>query len=198
MRIIAGQSRGRNLKAPRGLKTRPATSRARESIFSRLVARIDFEGLHVLDLFAGSGSLGIEALSRGAAHATFIDSSRAATNVIRENVANLGFTNRARIISNDLRRALPELATAKKEFGLVFVDPPYANDISNDVIKMLAELELVSLGGWVVIRQFKRAPVPPTAPIGFEQYKVAIIGDHRIAFYRRPDGVEETIGWSND
>ena len=185
MRIIAGNARGRRLKAPRGLKTRPATARARESIFSRLNVRLDFEGLAVLDIFAGSGSLGIEALSRGAAHATFVDSSKAATLVIRENLEALGLSNRARIITTDLDRALPELAIAKKNFGLVFVDAPYASDISNDVLAMLAELNLVAPEGWIVIRQFKRAPEAPTAPDGFEQFTVSIIGDHRIAYYRR-------------
>ena len=195
VRIIAGHARGRKLKAPRGLTTRPATARMRESIFSRLLVRLDFQGLAVLDIFAGSGSLGIEALSRGAAHATFIDSSKAATAVIRENLETLELADRARIITSDLRRALPELSREKKSFGLVFVDAPYGDDISNQVMQMLAELVLVADDGWVVIRQFKRAPEPPLAPAGFEQFKVAIIGDHRIAYYRRPRvGAEITSG----
>ena len=192
MKIIAGHARGRKLKAPRGLTTRPATARMRESIFSRLLVRLDFEGLAVLDIFAGSGSLGIEALSRGAAHATFIDSSKAATSVIRENLATLGFGERARIIAYDLHRALPELAREGKTFGLVFIDAPFASDSSNEVMRMLAELNLVTSGGWVVIRQFKRAPEPPPPPMGFEQFKVAVIGDHRIAYYRRPHAGAET------
>ena len=195
VRIIAGHARGRKLKAPRGLTTRPATARMRESIFSRLLVRLDFQGLAVLDIFAGSGSLGIEALSRGAAHATFIDSSKAATAVIRENLETLELADRARIITSDLRRALPELSREKKSFGLVFVDAPFGDDISNQVMQMLAELVLVADDGWVVIRQFKRAPEPPLAPAGFEQFKVAIIGDHRIAYYRRPRvGAEITSG----
>jgi 16S rRNA (guanine966-N2)-methyltransferase len=185
MKIIAGNARGRRLKAPRGLKTRPATARARESIFSRLNVRLDFDGLTVLDIFAGSGSLGIEALSRGAAHATFVDSSKAATQTIRENLEALGLSDRARIISSDLHRALPELSHAKKNFGLVFIDAPYANDISNGVLAMLASLNLIASEGWIVIRQFKRAPEAPPAPDGFEQFTVSIIGDHRIAYYRR-------------
>ena len=186
VRIIAGHARGRKLKAPRGLTTRPATARMRESIFSRLLVRLDFQGLSVLDIFAGSGSLGIEALSRGAAHATFIDSSKAATAVIRENLETLGLAARARVITNDLRRALPQLSQEKASFGLVFIDAPYADDISNQVIQMLADLNLVAADGWVVIRQFKRAPEPPLAPPGFEQFKVTTIGDHRIAYYQRP------------
>ncbi len=158
----------------------------RESIFSRLLVRLDFRDLAVLDIFAGSGSLGIEALSRGAAHTTFIDSSKAATAVIRENLAALGLADRGRILSLDLRRALPQLSQEGKSFGLAFIDAPFGDDISNQVMAMLAALHLVADGGWVVIRQFKRAPEPPSAPAEFEQVKVAILGDHRIAYYRRP------------
>jgi 16S rRNA (guanine966-N2)-methyltransferase len=163
----------------------------RESIFSRLLVRLDFQGLSVLDIFAGSGSLGIEALSRGAAHTTFIDSSKAATSVIRENLKSLGLADRAHVITNDLRRALPQLSQGKKCFGLVFVDAPFGHDTSNQVMQTLADLNLVADEGWVVIRQFKRAPEPPLAPTGFEHFKLAIIGDHRIAYYRRPSGDAE-------
>jgi len=195
VKIIAGHARGRKLKSPAGLTTRPATARIRESIFSRLLARLDFRDLAVLDIFAGSGSLGIEALSRGAAHATFIDSSKAAASVIRANLETLGLADRARIIAIDLRRALPELAREGKSFGLAFVDAPFADDSSNQVMQTLAELGLVAEGGWVVIRQFKRAPEPPAAPAGFEQFKIATTGDHRIAYYRRPlAGVETASG----
>ncbi len=174
------------------MTTRPATARIRESIFSRLLVRLDFGDLAVLDIFAGSGSLGIEALSRGAAHATFIDSSKAAAAAIRGNLQTLGLGDRARIIALDLHRALPELAREGKSFGLTFIDAPYADDISNQVMRMLAELALVAPGGWVVIRQFKRAPEPPAAPAGFEQFKIATMGDHRIAYYRRPLAGAET------
>ena len=177
------------------MTTRPATARIRESIFSRLLARLDFQGLSVLDIFAGSGSLGIEALSRGAAHATFIDSSKPATAVIRENLATLGLADRARIIANDLRRALPQLSQEGNPFGLVFIDAPFADDTSNQVMQMLEDLNLVAADGWVVIRQYKRAAEPPAAPADFEQFKVAIIGDHRIAYYRRSlAGAESASG----
>src|SRR5271167_3324211 len=97
MKVIAGQAHGQRLKAPRGMTTRPTSARVRESIFSRLAARLDLGGLAVLDLFAGSGALGIEALSRGASSAVFVDSSRAAAAAIRINLEGLGFASRGRL-----------------------------------------------------------------------------------------------------
>jgi 16S rRNA (guanine966-N2)-methyltransferase len=187
MRVIAGQAHGRRIKAPRGLNTRPTSARARESIFSRLSVRIDFDSIRVLDIFAGSGSLGIESLSRGAGHVTFVDSSRDAAGAIRSNLAAFGFADRARIMMIDVFRALDELGASHEEFNLVFVDAPYRNDVSADVLARLARLGLVSCGGWVIIEQSKRAPAAPAAPEGIEQVMVPIIGDHRIAFYRRPE-----------
>src|SRR5579862_7036971 len=125
MRIIAGHAHGRRLKAPRGLLTRPTSARARESIFSRLAVRMDFDGTRVLDIFAGSGSLGIESLSRGAAHVTFVDSSRDAAAAIRANLARLELSDRARIVVSEVRRALADLRGMPDVFDLVFVDAPF-------------------------------------------------------------------------
>ena len=129
-----------------------------------LIEYLDPQGLRVLEIGPGGGILTSELIAAG-----------------------------ARVIGWELdpgwaihlHRALPELSLAKKTFGLVFVDAPYANDISNGVIAMLASLNLVAPEGWIVIRQFKRAPEAPPAPDGFEQFTVSIIGDHRIAYYRR-------------
>lgn len=186
MRIIAGYAHGRRLKAPRGLRTRPTSARARESIFSRLAVRMDFAGVRVLDIFAGSGSLGIESLSRGASHATFVDSSREAAAAIRANLAQLEFSSRGRVIASDVHRALAELGRAHESFDLVFVDAPFKHDISPQVLALLAELRLVAPDGWIVVEQSKRAPAAPPAPEAHERAFVATIGDHRIAFYRRP------------
>ena len=187
MRVIAGHAHGRRLKAPHGLTTRPTSARARESIFSRLTVRLDFEGVRVLDIFAGSGSLGIESLSRGAASVTFVDSSREAANVMRSNLATLGLSDRARILVIDVKRALHELSASREQFDLAFVDAPYKNDVSANVLDALAELNLLAPGAFVVVEQSRRAPGPPPAPAGIEQVNVPIIGDHRIAFYRRPE-----------
>ena len=187
MRIIAGEAHGRRLKAPRGLHTRPTSARARESIFSRLAVRLDFEGVRVLDIFAGSGSLGIESLSRGAAQVTFVDSSRDAASAIRANLAGLGFSDQARIIVSDVRRALADLRGLPDAFDLVFVDAPFKDDMSAEVLTQLGGFDLVAPGGWIVVEQSKRAPAAPPAPEAHERVFVATIGDHRIAFYRRPN-----------
>ena len=187
MRIIAGHAHGRRLKAPRGLHTRPTSARARESIFSRLAVRLDLEGVRVLDIFAGSGSLGLESLSRGAAHVTFVDSSREAAAAIRANLAQLELSERGRIVVAEVHRALGELGRSGETFDLIFVDAPFKNDISAEVLALLGELNLVAPGGWVVIEQSKRAPAAPPAPEAHERALVATLGDHRIAFYRRPN-----------
>src|SRR5215469_14357706 len=122
MRVIAGDARGRKLSAPPGLATRPTLARVRESMFSRLVVRLDFDGLRVLDLFAGTGSLGIEALSRGAAHVTFAESARAAITALRRNLDALGFSSRARVLKSDVMRALETLSAEAAQFDLVLLD----------------------------------------------------------------------------
>ncbi len=186
MRVIAGQAHGRRLKAPRGLTTRPTSARARQSIFSRLQVRIDFSGIGILDIFAGSGSLSCEAFSRGAAHATLIDSSRTAVGVIADNLKALGVSARARIINADVFRALDGLGAEGARFNLIFIDAPFKNDISGLVLERIAARDLAAPGGWIVVGQSKRAAAPPGAPAGFERVDVAKLGDHRIAFYRRP------------
>src|SRR5450755_3442208 len=114
MRVIAGNAHGRRISAPRGLETRPATARVRSSIFSRLDARFDMTGARVLDLYAGSGSLGLEALSRGAAHVTFVDASRAAVATISKNLQVFGLTGASRILTADVLRAIADLSGARE------------------------------------------------------------------------------------
>ena len=122
-RIIAGEARGRRLKVPKGTHVRPTTDRVRESVFAALGSLVDLAGMTVLDAFAGSGALGLEALSRGAAHATFVERHRPTLAVLRANVASLGFDDRARVVGGDLLRWL---ATAGPEpFDVAFCDPPY-------------------------------------------------------------------------
>ncbi len=123
MRVVAGEYRGRTLVAPRGAGTRPTSDRVREAVFSMLG---DLGGLDVIDLFAGSGALGIEALSRGAATATFVEHGRDALAAIRANTAMVGDPSRVRIRPVDWERALRAEAAAGRVFGLCLVDPPYS------------------------------------------------------------------------
>jgi 16S rRNA (guanine966-N2)-methyltransferase len=121
MRVIAGTWGGRRLQAPPGDATRPTSDRVREALFSVLAGRVG--GARVLDLFAGSGALGIEALSRGAASATFVDSAPAALKALRANLDALGVT--AEVRRQDARRFLAGASAAAREYDLVFLDPPY-------------------------------------------------------------------------
>jgi len=193
MRIIAGQSHGRRLRAPRGLATRPATARVRQSIFSRLQARMNLDGSRVLDLYAGSGSLGIEALSRGATSVVFVDKSRDALETIRGNLATLDLKENAEIVNADAIRVLEMMAARGEQFDLVFVDPPYANDNSAAILERADSLGVLAPGGWMVVRQAGRAArINLAESAGLDEVSVATLGDHRIALYRRPASALES------
>jgi len=184
MRVIAGDARGRRLSAPRGLATRPTLARVRESMFSRLSVRLDFAGLRVLDLFAGTGSLGIEALSRGAAHVTFVEAARPALTALRRNVVALGFSDRVRVLKSEVMRALETLAARHEQFDLVLLDPPYRKGWGDLVLPRLMELDLLAEGAWVAT-EVSRLEAAPSSLIGLERVSLATLGDHQIALYQR-------------
>jgi 16S rRNA (guanine966-N2)-methyltransferase len=173
------------LRAPLGMATRPTSARVRESIFSRLESRIRLEGRVVLDLFAGSGALGIEALSRGADRAVFVDGSKVAASVIRSNVIALDLARRSHVIVLDVHRALAELHRRREQFDLVFVDAPYEANATGAALSRLGELDLIARGGWVAV-EMSRRETPPGIP-ALERVSVATLGDHRVALYRRTD-----------
>lgn len=147
MRIIAGEWRGRKLVAPAGATTRPTADRARETLFSMLTSRLGgFTGLAVADLFAGSGTLGLEALSRGAASCLFIDSDRDAINAIRANVASLGAKGA------DVRQGSAlNPATVAKPFDLILLDPPYAQGDLDTLLSQLVERGWASAGTMISV-----------------------------------------------
>ena len=147
MRIISGAWRGRTLEAPPGLATRPTADRVREALFSMLVSRLgSFEDLRVADLFAGSGALGFEALSRGAAHATFVESDAKASAAIRRNAEKLRAVERIQILGGSA------LALARSEpFDLIFADPPYAKGSGSAVVEAVAKAGWLAPGGWLSV-----------------------------------------------
>jgi 16S rRNA (guanine966-N2)-methyltransferase len=157
MRIIAGEWRGRRLEAPPGLATRPTADRVRETLFSMLASRLGgFEGLRVADLFAGSGALGLEALSRGAAFACFVESDGMASAAIHANVKQLGAVDRVRILGGSAL-ALPKA----DPFDLVFADPPYAAGSGTAAVRAVAAAGWLAPGGWMTVETARGDPVDP-------------------------------------
>lgn len=158
MRVVAGTARGRTLVTPPGARTRPTTDRVREAIFNALGSRSAVEGARVADLFAGSGALGVEALSRGAGHATFVDTDRAARQAIRRNVEGCGFADRATIVAAPVARWLAGLRDER--FELVFCDPPYAFEgwpallasIPADLVVVESSTAVTLPEGWSLVR----------------------------------------------
>ena len=157
MRIIAGEWRGRKLVAPAGLETRPTADRARETLFSMLASRLgSFEGLRVADLYAGSGALGLEALSRGAAHASFVEHDRNALKAIEANISALGASPRTAVRAMSASR-LPN----GDAFDLIFADPPYAPGSGTATARAVAEAGWLAPGGWMAIETGRGAAVEP-------------------------------------
>lgn len=147
MRIIAGEWRGRKLVTPAGMDTRPTSDRVRETLFSMLASRLgSFEQLRVADLYAGSGALGLEALSRGAAFACFVEQDPRAVAAIRANVEALGAGERSRILARSAR-ALP----AEQPFDIVFADPPYEAGSGSAALRHILESKWAGSGAWISI-----------------------------------------------
>jgi pantetheine-phosphate adenylyltransferase len=146
MRVIAGSAKGRRLKTVASRKVRPTADRVKESLFSMLASRIELDGKAVLDLFAGSGALGIEALSRGAATAVFVERDRQVRRVLRENLRACGFESRAEILGCSAGTAIDLLAQRRASFDLVLLDPPYASRSLGEVVGDLARADLMAPG----------------------------------------------------
>ncbi len=148
MRIIAGQWRGRKLVAPKGEATRPTADRARETLFSMLASRLgEFEGLQVADLFAGSGALGLEALSRGAATCLFVEQDRAAVDAIKANIASLGAREQTRIEAGSVMT----LRAATAPLDLILADPPYHSGAGEVALDRLLRLGWIGPQTWIAL-----------------------------------------------
>ena len=147
MRIITGRARGTKLVTLEGNNTRPTSERVKEAVFSMI--QFDIEGRNVLDLFAGSGQMGLEALSRGAEKATFIDNSKAAVNVIKQNVAKTHFESESTIALANAEDHLKRIK-GREKFDLVFIDPPYATGVQAKMLKLLLDNDLVKTTATIV------------------------------------------------
>ena len=162
--MISGTLKGRRLVAPAGLSTRPTADRIKESVFNILGHRV--QSRNVLDLFAGTGALGIEALSRGATSAVFIDQARAALTAIRTNIRNLGLDNRARVIQWNISTGLKCLKSSPVPYDLVFMDPPYETHAACSALVSLIDCGALAPGARIVIEHSIREPlVSPAAEL---------------------------------
>jgi 16S rRNA (guanine966-N2)-methyltransferase len=179
MRIIAGEWRGRTIDVGSGLATRPTADRAREALFSMLASRLgSFEDLRVADLFAGSGALGLEALSRGAAAATFVESDPDAAGILKRNAEKLGASARIRIVIGSAL-ALPR----SEPFELIFADPPYAPGSGTAVVKAVSQSDWLAPGAWMSVETERGDEIEPgpLAVIAFRE-----VGRARLTLLRRP------------
>lgn len=158
MRIITGSAKGIKLKTPKGLKVRPTGDRVKESLFSILADTV--ANARVADIFSGTGNLGLEALSRGAASAVFVDSASASIALIRENAGLTGLADRAEIIRADALAAIDRLAAQGRKFDLVFCDPPYNRGLAAAALTRLDAGRPLSSGAIVVIEHSRHEEVP--------------------------------------
>lgn len=182
MRIVAGTHRGKTLKAPPGTGTRPTSDRVREAIFSTLIARFAaVDAASVLDAFAGSGALGLEALSRGAVRATFVDSDPSSIRAIRSNVDSLGLAVSTAVVQRDVFRADPSTLPGAP-FSLLFVDPPYRIVAAqvNQLLEGLARGDALESGA--VIAYEHAASSEPDWPRGFEPAGTKKYGDTSVSY----------------
>ncbi|MEG1559859.1 MAG: 16S rRNA (guanine(966)-N(2))-methyltransferase RsmD [Clostridia bacterium] len=180
MRIIAGEARGRQLVSPKGLKTRPTLDRVKESLFG--IIQFDLYGTRFLDLFSGSGGIGLEALSRGAAFCTFVDSDQETAACVRKNIDLCGFKNRSSLRVEDFSSALVALHHMRLDFDIIFLDPPYKSGFYEMVTSLLISYKLLREGGTVIAEHLYARP--PKVDPSLTLFDTRKYGDVGISFYR--------------
>ena len=161
MRVITGKARGVALKTPDGMQTRPTADRVKEALFS--IIQFEIPGAKVLDLFGGTGQLGIEALSRGAKSATFVDASDAACKLIKENLKRTKLESFGSVIRSDY---MEYLKRCKEKYQIIFLDPPYAEVFLENALKCITEIDILQSGGIIIAER----PLGKELPYEFEGY----------------------------
>lgn len=181
LRVITGTAKGRRLKAPKGLNTRPTSDRTKESLFNIIGDRV--ADTLFLDLFAGTGAIGIEALSRGAARAVFVEKSLRAIKIIRENLELTGLAGQAEVMCRDVDSALSLLAGGELRFGIVFLDPPYLKNLVHKTLFSLNQIDIIAPGGMVITESSKLDSLPKKEG-RLELSRQEKYGDTIISFYQ--------------
>lgn len=179
MRVITGTAKGRRLKELQGMETRPTTDRVKEGIFSSI--QFDIAGRTVLDLFSGTGQLGIEALSRGAVQCTFVDVRREAVQLIRENLEHTALSDRAEVLQSDY---LAFLSRTRQKYDLIFLDPPYDSEMLEKALEIIRKIDIVTENGIIVCENGSEKPWPEDSDF-YHLQKEYRYGKIRVALYRR-------------
>lgn len=179
MRVITGKARGVALKTPDGMATRPTADRVKEALFS--VINFEVPGTDVLDLFGGTGQLGIEALSRGANSAVFVDAADSACKLIGENLRRTKLQSQAKVVRSDY---LAYLRGCGREFDIIFLDPPYAEVFLENALKCITEIDILKTGGIIVAERPLEKPELPDFP-GYSRSKDYKYGKTLITLYRK-------------
>lgn len=195
MRIISGTARGRTIVAPAGDRTRPTQDKVRESLFN--IIRWDMMEARILDLFAGTGALSLESLSRGAQSAVLVDTDRAACEAIRKNIAACRMEDKARLIVRDYRQAMDQLAREGEVFDVVFLDPPYRMENTGEMCAALYDKGLLAKAFLLVV-EHKRG-LAPLVDERFDAFDQRDYGDTQITFIRSAerDQADEAEGGAN-
>jgi 16S rRNA (guanine966-N2)-methyltransferase len=188
MRVISGKFRGRRLKGPEGLELRPTGDRLKETLFNILGLRVS--GSVVLDVFGGSGAIGIEALSRGARQAVFIEIAPAACRLIRHNLKLCGIGSGFRLLQQDVFATLRSLAREDFKANIVFFDPPYDFKPYRDLLDITFNRNLLIQGSYVAIEHHRKADLPESGE-GYRRSRIIRQGDHCLSFYEE-DRKQET------
>lgn len=179
MRVIAGSARGIKLNTPEGLVTRPTTDRVKEALFS--IIQFELEGRTVLDLFAGTGQLGIEALSRGAASAVFVDAGAPAVRLVRENLKRTNFLDRAAVVQSDYERFL---RSCGKTFDIILLDPPYAEKFLENALEIISEIDILNDSGIIICEKTADKALNAEIP-GLTMKKEYRYGKCSLVLYRK-------------
>ena len=188
MRIIAGHNRGRKLKAVPGMKTRPTADRVKEAVFSSI--HDDLFDAKFLDVFSGTGSISLEALSRGAAEAVLLEKDEDALKVIRENIRLCGQENKCQVLKGDSLASLDRLAGQGKQFDYIYIDPPYQAELYEKVLAKIEKGNLLRLGGTILVESAKNTSFFPQNSIFFI-CKEKNYGDTKISYIQHKEVLEE-------
>jgi 16S rRNA (guanine(966)-N(2))-methyltransferase RsmD len=182
MRVIAGIHKGKRLRSEPGLRVRPTSDRTRETLFNILAPRISDKAF--LDLCAGSGAVGIEALSRGAARATFVERSRRALMALVENLARCGIGEEAEVIQRDAISAIKQFVQAGRRFDFIFCDPPYASSLYEPLLALVGNCPLLAEDGWFIVEHHAKQAIAET--LGeLRRFRAVQQGESTLSFFSR-------------